>query len=132
MKIRRNITDNIIVCELKIYDHPKKMKLFTSAKRVFLHSIVLLFAFCSLLLNVPTALAASVYTAPVLYAAATAPAPTQTVADIDELIAYYRDQKNGISQNTELSIEQKKEQLKNINSEINALIQDKKALLAKQ
>ncbi|MBS3029554.1 MAG: hypothetical protein HCA25_21505 [Dolichospermum sp. DET50] len=111
----------------------EKMKLFTSAKRVFLHSIVLLFAFCSLLLNVPTALAASVYTAPVLYAAAaTAPAPTQTVADIDELIAYYRDQKNGISQNTELSIEQKKEQLKNINSEINALIQDKKALLAKQ
>ncbi|MFN7528318.1 MAG: hypothetical protein AN487_12950 [Anabaena sp. CRKS33] len=108
------------------------MKLFAAARRAFLHSIVLLFAFCSLLLNVPTALAASVYTAPVLYAAATAPAPTQTVADIDELIAYYRDQKNGISQNTELSIEQKKEQLKNINSEINALIQDKKALLAKQ
>ena len=84
MKIRRNITDNIIVCELKIYDHPKKMKLFTSAKRVFLHSIVLLFAFCSLLLNVPTALAASVYTAPVQYIAYAT--PTQSVEEIDELL----------------------------------------------
>jgi len=108
------------------------MKLFAAARRAFLHSIVLLFAFCSLLLNVPTALAASVYTAPVLYAAATAPAPTQTVEDIDELIKFYRDQKNGISDNPKLSIEEKKEQLKNINSEINALIKDKKALLDKQ
>jgi hypothetical protein len=90
------------------------MKLFTTAKRAFLHSIVLLFAFCSLLLNVPTALAASVYTAPVQYIAYAT--PTQSVEEIDELIA----------------IEEKKAQLKEINSEINALIQDKKALLAKQ
>jgi hypothetical protein len=40
--------------------------------------------------------------------------------------------KNGISDNPKLSIEEKKAQLKEINSEINALIQDKKALLAKQ
>lgn len=111
------------------YDH-QKMKLFTTAKRAFLHSIVLLFAFCSLLLNVPTALAASVYTAPVQYIAYAT--PTQSVEEIDELIAFYRDQKNGIAENTKLSIEAKKAQLKEIKSEINALIKDKKALLAKQ
>jgi hypothetical protein len=83
-----------------------------------------------LLLNVPTALAASVYTAPVQYIAYAT--PTQSVEEIDELIAFYRDQKNGISDNPKLSIEEKKAQLKEINSEINALIQDKKALLAKQ
>jgi hypothetical protein len=83
-----------------------------------------------LLLNVPTALAASVYTAPVQYIAYAT--PTQSVEEIDELIAFYRDQKNGIAENTKLSIEAKKAQLKEINSEINALIKDKKALLAKQ
>jgi hypothetical protein len=82
-----------------------------------------------LLLNVPTALAASVYTAPVQYIAYAT--PTQSVEEIDELIAFYRDQKNGIAENTKLSIEEKKAQLKEINSEINALIKDKKALLAK-
>lgn len=107
------------------------MKLFTTAKRVFLRSIVLLFAFCSLLLNVPTALAASVYTAPVQYIAYAT--PTQSVEEIDELIEFYTDQRDGISENTELSIEEKEEQLENINSEINALIQDRReALRAKQ
>jgi predicted transglutaminase-like cysteine proteinase len=109
------------------------MKLFTSVKRIFLHSIVLLFAFCSLLLTVPTAFAASTDLGTAQYIAfnATASAPTQTVQDIEELIQYYRDQKLGISKNDKLTIEQKKEQLKNINSEINALIKDREALAAK-
>ena len=120
------------------------MKLFTSAKRIFLHSIALLFTVCSLFLTVPTALAASADAAPVQYiaAATTAPAPTQTVEEIDELIAYFREQKYYIGQKITNKDEETTETdkknnakyktiLNEINSEINALIKDKKALQGK-
>ena len=83
----------------------EKMKLFTSAKRVFLHSIVLLFAFCSLLLNVPTALAASVYTAPVQYIAYAT--PTQSVEEIDELNDVIRQLKNIFSDGKRSNLDRK-------------------------
>ncbi len=102
------------------------MRLITSVKNFFVYSLVLLITVCSLLLTPPNALAASVDFGATQYIAFDT---TASISQIDELIAYYREQKLWISKNENLSIDARKEILKEINSEINALIKDKKALL---
>jgi len=105
------------------------MKFFTSLKNLVVYSLVLLVSVGSLLFTIPTAIAAVdiANTQNTQYIASNTTA--LTVEQIDELIAYYREQKQGVSKNEILTNQTIKEILKEINSEINALIKEKKALL---
>jgi hypothetical protein len=101
------------------------MKIFPSLKKFVVYSLVLLVSVCSLLFTAPTAIAA-VDSANTQYIAFDT--TSLTAEGIDEIIAYYRAEKQAVSKSEILTTETIKEILKEINSEINALIKQKKAL----
>jgi uncharacterized coiled-coil DUF342 family protein len=106
------------------------MNLLTSLKNLVAYSLVLLVTVGSLLLTPPNALAASVGVGATQYLAFNATsAQTQ---DIDSAIAAYRSLKGKVAKGEALTTDEIKETLKTINAPINALVQQKKDLLASE
>ena len=106
------------------------MKLITSVKNLFLYSLLLLITVCGLWFTPPSALAAPVNLAATQYIAFDTATDTQSeIQSLDELISELRATKVSIGKDESLSIEEKKERLAQVNSYINDLIKDKKALL---